>query len=329
MKKGIGILLGAMLIFSLCACGGTNESAEESAVSTAVIENTQLDETTVSAEVSQENTIEETIESTLDEEGSGNEDAEEAVSITETDYMSIDGIFVDESFVDDESDSLRMVYLFYSATTPGENLRVDSKSAKLTIGEVNTYDSEHYPGVCRYMSSYYYSDYLEDIYVGDSLKVVETFKIPAGDLTEGKALTLEKHQIPDTEKIKLSTDDIVFCESVEAIAEMVDPEGYELEVYNRSAADEGTAAAVQAAINGYYWSAYVNSTSYEIEFYSPNSFEMRVKALGVANSGTYEVQNGYVVCTYTDTGLVLEIPYSWGANDIDLDVVTALDVGKG
>lgn len=83
---------------------------------------------------------------------------------------------------------------------------------------------------------------------------------------------------------------------------------------------------MKKAINGYKWNFFVNNTSYEIEFYSPNKFELRVKSFGVTNGGTYEVLNGYVVCTYDSNGSVVEIPFSWGPNDIDLDVVAAFDV---
>lgn len=252
----------------------------------------------------------------------------DAEKVMATDYMTVEGIYVDESYVDEDSASLRMVYLFYTVTTPGENLKVDSKSTILTIGGKNEYSSSHYAKACRYMSSYYYSDYLEDVYVGDVLKVVETFVIPSGDLVEGKEISLSKHQVPDSDKIKFTTDDIVFCESPEAIAQIADPDGYALEIYNRSPADSGTVSAVRNAINGYYWDIYVNSTSYELEFYAPNSFEMRVPAFGITNGGTYEVQNGYVVCTYTSTGLTLEIPYTWSGNDIDLRAADALDVNE-
>lgn len=346
MKKWMAIVLAVAMMISMAACGSEavsstapeTTSAENSSVvdmeeaSSAVVENSAEDETT--AEEPAEAAAEEPVaESTTEDEIAAEEAAEEPEevieNVTATDYMTIDGVFVDESYVDDDSDSIRMVYLFYTLTTPDENLRVDSKSVKMTFNGVNSYESSHYSGTCTYMPNYYYSDYLEDVYVGDSLKVVETLKIPVGELTEGNTITLTKSQVPDIEQITFSTDDIQFCDSPESIAAMVDPDGYALEVYNRTPADDATVSKVKAAINGYYWSVYVNSTSYELEFYDPNAFEMRVKAFGVSNSGTYEVLNGYVVCTYTETGIVLEIPYTWGANDIDLDVTTALDVKAG
>lgn len=328
MRKWMALVLAVAMMLSMAACGGeTASSAVQESASEAV--SSMVEEESAPAEA-----VESVAEEPVEEESLVGEDeaepvVEEPETVTSTDYMTIDGIFVDESYVDKDSDSIRMVYLFYTLTTPAENLRVDSKSVKLTFGGVNTYESEHYSGTCTYMPSFYYSSYLEDVYVGDTLKVVETIKVPVGELSEGKEITLAKSQVPDIEKIRISTDDIQFCDSLEAIAEIVDPEGYALELYNRTPADAATVSQVKAAINGYYWSAYVNSTSYELEFYEPNSFEMRVKALGVSNSGTYEVMNGYVMCTYTETGIVLEIPYTWGANDIDLDVVAALDVKQG
>lgn len=317
MKKWIALALAAAMMLALCACGGTTNSASGSTPQEA--QSTGSDSSLGAESAASGSEASESAEP---------EDAGTAESVTSTDYMTIDGIYVDESYVDDDSESIRMVYLFYTLTTPDENLKVDSKSAKLTVNETNTYESQHYAGVCAYMSSYYYSDYLTDVYVGDTVKVVETFKIPVGDLEAGKTLSISKSQVPDTDKISLKTDDIQFCESPEAIAQLVDPTGYESETYNRTPADAETVATVQAYLNGYYWDVYVNSTSYELEFYEPNAFEMRVASLGVSNSGTYEVLNGYVVCTYTDTGIVLEIPYTWGTDDIELDVATALDVSE-
>ncbi len=78
-------------------------------------------------------------------------------------------------------------------------------------------------------------------------------------------------------------------------------------------------------INGYYWQFYVNSTAYELEFWAENNFEVRT-SLGTSNSGTYSVRNGYLFCTYPDTGYTIEIPYEFADGDISLDLTDAFDV---
>ena len=78
-------------------------------------------------------------------------------------------------------------------------------------------------------------------------------------------------------------------------------------------------------MNGYYWSFYVNSTSYEIEFAAPNSFTVRT-SLGTSKSGTYSIRNGFVFCTYPDTGYTVEIPYTLVDGNLELDVVEGFDV---
>lgn len=247
---------------------------------------------------------------------------------TETSYMSVDGIYVDNSYEDKENSSLKLVYLFYTAKTNDKNLKIDSKSAKLTIGGMNQYESTgNLDKKCIYMSSYYYSDYLEDIFVGDSLKVVETFKIPQGDLAAGKDIKITKAQLPETEKIYISTDDIIYCDNAEKIAEKVDPDGYAAELTKRTDADQSTVNRVKSLINGYEWKFYVNSVAYTIEFISPNKFELRT-AFGT-NSGTYTVKNGYIFCTYPSNNYTVEIPFAFTDDgDIDLDVVTAFDVNN-
>lgn len=252
--------------------------------------------------------------------------AEANESVTETDYVRINGIYVDNSYENKENDKLKMVYVFYDAFTNAENLSISSKSSKLTINGVNTYSSEHYSGACDYMESYYDSDYIEHVYVGDSLKVVSTFKVPSGDLAAGRSLAIEPYGIPDADKLKLTTDDIIFCDSKEEIAQAVDPDGYASYTEKYKVADEETTEKVKEAINGYYWDFYVNNISYEIEFMKPNKFELRVAALGVSNSGTYVVRNGFVSVTMESNNNTVDIPWTWGDDDIDLDVCAAYDV---
>lgn len=248
----------------------------------------------------------------------------EPEKVTETDYVNIDGIYVDSSYKDEENESLKMVYVFYTVTAPEKNISLSSISMSMKINDVNTYSSENYPGVCTYMNSYYYSSYVEEIYVGSSLKAVSTFKIPEGDLTEGKTITLSNSFIPDINDIKLSTDDIISCDGVKKIAKAVDPEGFKAETNKRKKADKETTQKVKNAINNYYWDFYVNSTSYRIEFWDPNNFSVTV--LGNTNSGTYTVTNGYVMCKYPSNGYTVEIPYTLEGDGIDLDVTTGFDV---
>ena len=251
--------------------------------------------------------------------------SEAAVASSQSKYLTVDGIYLDQSYEDKDSDSIKLLYLFYTVTSDDQNMKIDCKSANLSFG-TNAYQSTHIPHSCRYMPSYYYKDYLKDVYVGDSVKFVETFKIPQGELSEGKIMTLSKSQVPDATAIQLNASDVVICEDVEEIAEQADQEGYEEELDRLSPADEETERAVKNAINGYKWDFYVNTITYAIEFWDPDNFELRVPALGTANGGTYEVLNGYVRCTYDDSDNVVEIPWEWGSDDIDLKVTDGFDV---
>ena len=82
---------------------------------------------------------------------------------------------------------------------------------------------------------------------------------------------------------------------------------------------------VKNQINVYYWTCYVNSTTYELEFWADNNFEVRT-SLGTSNSGTYSVRNGYIFCTYPDTGFTVEVPYEITDEGFDLDIIAAFDV---
>lgn len=176
------------------------------------------------------------------------------------------------------------------------------------------------------MPNYYSSDYIEDVYVGQTLKMVSVFKVPEGEFKTGVFFSVHPYGIPAEEKLVINTDDVKYFDSVEELAQTADPDGYAEMLRRHEPADQQTGSRVKAEINGYYWSFYVNSISYQIEFFAPNRFEVRVRSLNVKNGGTYEVQNGFVVCTYDSNGSSVEIPYTFGENGIDLDVTDAFDV---
>lgn len=243
-----------------------------------------------------------------------------------TDYMTVDGVYVDEDYRDEDNSALRLVYLFYTITPQDTNMKVCSSDIDLIANESNTYDSEHYPGVCKYAPNYYYSRYLEEVFTGTTLKVVATYKVPEAELKEGNIFTLADDEMPEIDKIKIKSEDIVHLNGVEAVCEAADPEGYAAEMEKREDADAATVAKVEESINGYYWSFYVNSTSYEMEFDSGNYFELRTR-FGT-NSGTYEVKKGYLFCTYPSNNHTVEVPYSYEGDKIKLDLTTAFDVNQ-
>lgn len=253
----------------------------------------------------------------------------EPTEVTATDTITIDAICVDDSYVEEEGSPLKMVYLFYTFTAADENLKIDSKYTTLTINETNEYESDHFAdsaAACNYTDSYYYGSYIEDVYVGSSLKVAATFKIPEGDLAAGRSITLSDDQIPDADQILLSTDMIQHFSTPEELAQAVDPDGYAAEMANREPADAETTSLVKGQINGYQWTFYINSMSYSIEFWADNNFQVST-GLGTSNSGTYAVQKGYVVCTYPgmeDTPV--RIPYTIENGEVDLDVIAGFDV---
>ena len=253
-----------------------------------------------------------------------NNTSEEDRTNNESKYLRINGIYVDNSFVDSENSSIKMVYVFYDAFTNDINYSISSKYSELTFDGTNTYSSEKYPGKCIYMENYYYSDYIEDVLIGNSLKTVSTFKIPEAELAHGKTMTFLPYGVPNEGKLELKTDDIIFANSPEEIALAIDPDGYASYQTKLEDADESTAELVKSMINGYEWSFYVNNIAYTIEFMEPNQFEVRTM-LG-ANGGSYSVKNGYVSCTYDSNGTTVNIPWNFAEDDIDLDVVSAFDV---
>lgn len=261
---------------------------------------------------------------TQGDEPTEQEAPEEPSVVTETNAATVDGLYVNEGYVNEENDQLKLLYLLYTLHPEDENLEISSVGTRLTINDKNEYESERSIGACKYMASYYYSDFIEDVYMGSTLKVAETFEVPAADLESGRAITLENLHVEDFAEILLSTDGVTHCDSAEALAQMADPDGYAEAQRLREPADEATVATVSNAINGYYWSFFTNNTSYRIEFFAPNSYTL--STMGLDTTGTYQVTNGFVVCTNGTTGAVNELPYTLNESNVELDPATGFSV---
>ena len=249
---------------------------------------------------------------------------EEEKSVMETEYVRLKGLYVDDSYEPHDGSSKKLLYVFYEAFTNAENIKISSKGCKISFEGTNTYKSEHY-SVGERTGSYYYGDYLKEVNIGESKLVLATFEIPQQELEAGKNVSLVLYGIPDSEKLKVKTDDIKVVESEIQIAKEVDPEGYANYREGHKKASKGKTAKVRAQLNGYYFTFYVNNMVYKLEFFSPNKFELT--ALGNTNGGKYTVLNKYVSIKYTAGSKArIDIPYSFKDGEIDLDTTVAFDV---
>ena len=250
----------------------------------------------------------------------------DALPVLESDYISIDGIYVDDSYSDSDNPGTKLVYLFFTATTPDTNYSISSNSISISVEDTNRYTPTVInDSAAKFAASYYYDSALENIYIGDSMKVVATFKVPEGEFASGRTFTLSGSN--GCEDLKFRSDDIVHMSSGNAIAWDIDPEGYTWEMNRRASADDATTQQAQSLLNGYYWTywtTYPVYTTYRIEFSSPNNFSMSTSLLGGSNGGTYEVTNAYIACTYSSNGVTLWIPYEFKNGDISIDLGAAL-----
>lgn len=248
----------------------------------------------------------------------------ETKTTTETDYLKIEGVYVDDSYTDE--DNLKMVYVFYTATAAKENLKVNSTSTTIKI-DGNNYKSERYlKHNENYVSSYYYHKYLKDIYVGNSLKILETFKIPEVDLVDKKRISFSNVNYPNINDLNMFTGDIIHMKNFEEIAKAADPVGYANEIDMQNDAIPEDVDKVKNLINNYSWTFYVNYSAYEISFYAPNNFDIKMN--GVLNHGIYSIRKGYIALSY-DGGknYAVYIPYNFDkTEDINLKLTDAFDV---
>lgn len=259
------------------------------------------------------------------ENSTGSPEKDQDAVVTETDYMTIEGLYVDNSYSTEDNENIRFLYVCYTAHTKAENLSIDCKSMKLTVNDVNTYKAARSKKEIRYMRNYYNGAYLKKVNIGDEVKFVETFEIPRAELEPGRSIRISKSQIPDSDKIRLRTDDIVFLDSPEKVAETVDPEGYEKEKWALEDADNEVTSAVKNEINGYQWEVNVDKFKYVIEFWEPNNYELRTSFN--TSGGTYVVKNGYIICT-NDIGGTIEVPFTYEGGRVKVDSISAFDFRK-
>lgn len=324
MKRLIYTVVLLMLLLTLSSCGSSKPASEEPSGSGNAVLNSV--EPTEPAEA-------------------------ETQTVLKSDYMSIEGIAVDDSYSDPDGKPLNLVFLFYKLSSPDVNLTIDSCGTKLTINGTNTYSSEFLPiakEATKLMPNYVYTSYLTDVYVGETVSVAATFLIPRGDLTEGKIIQLADDQIPDSEKIRLNTDLIVHFASPKKIAYQFDEAGYEAESYLR----DYSQSFFGAVVDGVYeeispaecltalcaisdgalasqWSCYVNNTTYSVSFYSIGEDDFDIMewddngrflvqtSLGTENGGFFKVKQGYIFCRYESNGAVIEIPYTFDQEEFE------------
>lgn len=294
MKRIIALLLAMVMMLSFAACGAGAD------VESTVAPTTTVPETTAAPT--------------------------EPPKTMETDKVKIDGFFANTSHTESDGSPLKMVYVFLTFKSSESNFQVDSKYTALTIGS-NKYESDFYKNSCQYMPNYYYSSFLEDVYVGNEFKLALTFKVPEGDLKPGKEVILSDSGMP-LDGLRFSTDDLVICNDVAEIGAAVDPAGSAKVEKARAMADEATTNKVRNAINGYYFEFYVsvgtNVLKYELEFYAPDKFEVRTPYL--TNNGTYEVHNGYVFLYYVTSDTPVEVAYEFENGDIAMYCADAFNI---
>ena len=252
----------------------------------------------------------------------------EKSTVLENDYVKIDGIYVDESFEDDD---LSLVYLFYTVNAIDENVELSSVSMKIKFNDKNEYSSTVVKDYIPSYTNYYYSDIIKTIYVGKSYLICSTFEIAKGDLSESKEVTLQNSNITDIDTVKFTTDDIKSMDNLAKISEDLDKSVYETK-YNEEQdkladVDSSTVSKVRNDINGYYFEGYINfGTTLQkckIEFEAPNKFTVSLylstsgNSASISNSGTYDVKKGVITLDY-GSGATIFLEYNYDDGDISI-----------
>lgn len=246
--------------------------------------------------------------------------------IAVSDQLQIDGIFINEAYADKNQPSMTELVVCYTLTSTGKNYNVVGNEITLTFTGGNQYQSSHIQNECLYLGSYYYgSNYVKTVYYGEKFHMVDTIRIPKGELASGREFTLSNSHVSDMNLATLSTDQIISCRNMEAIAKIVDPDGYAQRKHALTEADSSTKNKARKYMNGYYWDFYVNRMSYRIDF-AKSTYTLR--CMGIKTTGKYTICNGYIILTNDSTGYKNYLPYTFMSNDINLDITTGFDLAE-
>ena len=173
MKKLLAILLAALMLVSLCACGSK--------------------------------------------------------TITDSEHLTINGMYVDESSEDDGEKVLYIAMTYKAGDTNGS---VSASMFNIKINDTNEYSNEYSQSLKLPYTDYYYDKFVEDVKVGETLNLYAAIKVPVNDLVDSKPIAIIE-DIEGVDKLKLSTDMIVFAANKEEICKAIDEA-----VYNRMKAEE-------------------------------------------------------------------------------------------
>ena len=249
----------------------------------------------------------------------------EKTSVWSTDDVTIDGVYVNDAYVNEEHPSLKLCYVFTTLHPQSGTYDVSSFGFyQLTVSNEDDSEGSQYESICEsdrygaWMPSYHYSRTIKEVFAGEELKILFTFEVPETELGEGHVLTFSDDRVTGLEGIEILSSDIKHAESAEAMAQTADPEGYQKQLEMRSPASEDVAAGIMSELDGYEFFASMPGLSAKCLF-SGNTYTMN--SLGATVTGSYEVMNGYLVLTNDVNGTQSWVPWERkddGSLDLDL-----------
>lgn len=242
-------------------------------------------------------------------------------AVLSTKGLSVDGIYQDESY---ENEKLSLIYVFYTVDKVEKNATLFSSSLKMKINDTNEYKATVSSNNVPMFTNYAYSDFGKKVYVGDTFKMCSTIEVAKGDLEAGRNIVFSHSEIEGFKDLKLKTDDIKKKANLDEISKDLDESVYTTKKTEEDnmmkAVDAATLNMFKKSVNGYYFEFYSNVgtkiSKQKLEFDAPNKFVIST-SMGLSNSGTYDVKNGYVVLNYK-TGMSVKIKYKFENNDVSL-----------
>lgn len=263
--------------------------------------------------------------------GGGEPSEPEPTDVLENEDMTVTSAFIDESYAGSSADEdIKRLYIFSDITASSGTLEVSSASFDLEAAlddatdeldsmDVIQYDTDGGSALANLATSYTCTNTITKILPGSSAKLAIPFNVPSYYLQEGAVFSLSDSK-GISDGIMFDYSFIQNAETLEALAQAADNEGYTAAMEARQDASPEVAQDVMDRLNGY---EYYQSVGGLTQRYLFEGDRFTASTMGVQNPGTYSVKNGYLACTQDSTGWVTWIPWEFSdksENGISIDI---------
>ena len=227
--------------------------------------------------------------------------------VLSSDEITINGVYLDDSWRSKNSDVDRVVVVSYTLT-PSKNVQTYADALGINTDGKGHGGLDHLNDTefllpnywLKHMPNFVNGNTNHEYAAGDTINMVAFYRIPQTEL-ENTEIKFSHSDVSGAKKLHMSSDDIVICEDTESLVKQIDPEGYQQTIDALTPLSTEESNELAYALLSWEFSAgetigslWVN---YKLSFTGINEFSFSTSGLGT-RSGTYVATKEYILCTY-------------------------------